>query len=46
MRYCKTISIVQISITLQKDNNSKLWDKLKENWNINDWEEFFKLKNK
>lgn len=44
--HCKSFSIVQISEVLKKDNTSKLWDKLKENWNINDWEEFFKLKNK
>lgn len=44
-RYCKENSMPDIIETLRKDNASKLWDKLKSNWNLADWNYFFKLKN-
>lgn len=44
-RYCKENSMPDIIETLRKDNASKLWDKLKANWNLADWNYFFKLKN-
>jgi len=44
-RYCKENRMPDIIETLRKDNRSYLWDKLKYNWNIVDWENFFELKN-
>jgi len=43
-RYCKENSMPEIIDTLRKDNASKLWDKLKINWNLSDWDYYFKLK--
>jgi len=44
-RNCRENRMPDIIETLRKDNKSKLWDKLKYNWNLSDWEYFFKLKN-
>ena len=44
-RHCRENCMPDIIETLRKDNKSKLWDKLKCNWNIADWEYYFKLKN-
>lgn len=43
-RYCKENSMPDIIETLRKDNKSKLWDKLKNLWNLKDWDDYFKLK--
>jgi len=45
-RYCRENRMPDIIDILRKDNKSKLWDKLKYNWSLVDWEFFFKLKNK
>ncbi len=44
-RYCRENRMPDIIVILRKDNRSKLWDKLKCNWSLFDWECFFKLKN-
>ena len=44
-RYCKENRMPDIIETLRKDNRSKLWDKIKYNWNLADWEYYFELKN-
>jgi hypothetical protein len=45
-RHCKENRMSEIIEILRKDNRCYLWDKLKYNWNIVDWENFFELKNK
>jgi len=42
--YCKEFTIFDVIEVLRKDGESKLWEKIKSNWKIEDWEEFFKLK--
>jgi len=42
--YCKQFTIFDVIDVLRKDSESKLWDKIKINWKIEDWKEFFKLK--
>ena len=42
--YCKEFPIFEVIEVLRKDNESKLWDKIKINWKREDWKEFFKLK--
>lgn len=42
--YCKQNSMPEIVATLRADNKCPLWDKLKYNWNMKDWEYYFKLK--
>jgi hypothetical protein len=42
--YCKEFSVLEIIEVLRYENKSPLWDKIKINWKIEDWQEFFKLK--
>ena len=42
--YCKELTIFDVIEVLRKDGESKLWEKIKSNWTIEDWKEFFKLK--
>jgi hypothetical protein len=42
--YCIENPMSEVVKILRNNNNSKLWDKMKKDWNIQDWTEFFKLK--
>lgn len=42
--YCEQHKIYDVIEILKQDRKSKLWDKIKENWTVNDWKEFFRLK--
>lgn len=42
--YCKKYSVDQIIVVLRKHNKSDLWNKIKTNWTLDEWIEFFNLK--
>lgn len=42
--YCLAFPMMLIIAVLRNDNTSELWNKLKKNWTVEDWKEFFKIK--
>lgn len=42
--YCKEFTVFDVIEVLRKDGKSKLWEKIKSKWTVEDWKEFFKLK--
>ena len=41
--YCVEFPMLEVIKVLRHDNKSPLWDKIKINWKLEDWKEFFKL---
>lgn len=42
--YCMEFPILEVIKVLRNENESPLWNKIKINWTIEDWKDFFKIK--
>lgn len=42
--YCVEFPILEVIKVLRCENQSPLWDKIKINWTIEDWKDFFNIK--